>query len=339
MDENAISASQQRGRNGVERAAIFLMALGEQAATEVLKHLGAHEVQRVGSVMANMGGISRDEVATILTEFSASVETQTSLGGDEYLRKVMISALGEEKASSIMDRMALGGTNKGLEALKWMHPRAVANLVSQEHPQIVAIVLAYLEATQAAAVLAQFPENLRTAVMMRIATLEGVQPSALKELDEILEKRFTGTNSTRTSQLGGARAAANIMNLLDGSQCNAVLDEIAKNDDQLAIKIQDSMFVFANLIEIDDRGMQELLRGISSERLLLALKGADDRMKEKVFKNMSQRAAEMLKDDLAARGPVKLSDVEAAQKELVMVARKLADAGTIVLGGQGEEYV
>jgi flagellar motor switch protein FliG len=326
-------------RTGVERAAIFLMALGEQAATEVLKHLGAHEVQRVGGVMANMGAISRDEVAVILTEFSSAVETQTSLGGDEYLRKVMISALGEEKASSIMDRMALGGTNKGLEALKWMHPRAVSNLISQEHPQIIAIVLAYLEATQAAAVLAQFPEALRSAVVMRIATLDGVQPTALKELDEILEKRFTGSSSTRTSQLGGPRAAASIMNLLDGSQCNAVLEEIGKSDDQLSAKIQDSMFVFANLLDIDDRGMQELLRGVSSERLLLALKGSDERMKEKVFKNMSQRAAEMLRDDLTSRGPVKLSDVEAAQKELVMVARKLADAGTIILGGTGEAYV
>jgi len=329
-------------RNGVERAAILLMALGEQSTIEVLKNMGAQGVQRVGRAMANMSGaVSRDDLNEILTEFNASVESQTSVGfgSDDYVKKVMVNALGEEKAANIIDRISLGRSNKGLESLKWMDPRAVAALISQEHPQIVAIVLAYLDAEQAAAVLAQFSEPQRIDVVTRIANLDGIRPAALLELDSIMEKSFAGNNPTKTSNIGGPKTAANIMNLMDGSQCSAVMEEITRNDEQLATRIQDSMFVFSNLLEIDDRGMQEILRGLSSERLLLALKGADDRMKEKVFKNMSQRAGEMLKDDLANRGPVKLSDVEAAQKEVVMVARKLADAGTIVLGGSSEEYV
>lgn len=337
MNEHAVMK-----RSGVERAAILLMSLGEQAATEVLKHMGAHEVQRVGGAMAAMSNVSRDEVSVILREFTASIDGQMSLGvgADEYIRKVMVNALGEEKAASIIDRILLGRSNKGLESLKWMDPRAIAQLIRQEHPQIMAIVLAYLDPAQAAAVLAIFPDWLRVDIVMRIATLDGIQPSALSELDEIMEKRFAGNNGgAKTSVLGGAKVAGGIMNLLDASQCNLIIEEISKGDEQLATRIQDSMFVFGNLLDIEDRGMQELLRGVTSDKLLLALKGADERMKEKVFKNMSQRAAEMLKDDLAARGPVKLSDVEGAQKEILIVARKMAEAGTLSLGGDGEEYV
>ena len=328
-------------RSGVERAAILLLTLGEQAAAEVLKHMGAKEVQRVGGAMATMANVTRDEVSAILKDFSDGVESQTSLGvgADEYIRKVLVNALGEEKAASIIDRILLGHSSKGLEALKWMDPRAVAELIRQEHPQIIAIVLAYLDPDHAAEVMTAFPDWLRVDVVMRIATLDGIQPSALSELDEIMEKRFAGNTSVKTSILGGPKVAANIMNFFDGSQSSMMMNDINKADEQLATRIQDLMFVFDNLLEVDDRGMQELLRGIASDRLLLALKGADDRLKEKVFKNMSQRAAEMLKDDLEARGPVKLSDVEAAQKEILAVARKLADAGTISLGGKGEEYV
>jgi flagellar motor switch protein FliG len=337
----ALTKSSASKRNGVERAAILLLTLGEQAASEVLKHMGAKDVQRVGGAMAAMSNVTRDEVSAVLTDFSSGVESQTSLGvgADEYIRKILVNALGEDKASSIIDRILLGHSSKGLEALKWMDPRAVAELVRQEHPQIIAIVLAYLDPDQSAEVLAAFPEWLRVDIVMRIATLDGIQPSALSELDEMMEKRFAGNSNVKTSILGGPKVAANIMNLLDSNQSSLMMDNINKADEQLATKIQDLMFVFDNLLEIDDRGMQELLRGVASDQLLLALKGADDRMKEKVFANMSQRAAEMLRDDLAARGPVKLSDVEAAQKEILSVARKMAEAGTLALGGSGEEYV
>jgi flagellar motor switch protein FliG len=328
-------------RSGTERAAILLLTLGEQAAADVLKHMGAKDVQRLGGAMASMSNVSRKEVSTILTDFTSGVESQTSLGvgADEYIRTVLVNALGEEKASSIIDRILLGHSSKGLEALKWMDPRAVADLVRQEHPQIIAIVLAYLDPDHAAEVIGAFPDWLRVDIVMRIATLDGIQPSALSELDEIMERRFAGNTGAKTSNLGGPKVAANILNFLDGSQSGRVMDDMNRADEQLAVKIQDLMFVFDNLMEVDDRGMQELLRGVSSDRLLLALKGAEDRLKEKIFANMSQRAAEMLKEDMAARGPVKLSDVEAAQKEILSIARKMADAGTLNLGGKGEEYV
>ena len=253
---------------------------------------------------------------------------------------MLVDALGQDKAASVIDRINLGPSSKGLEALKWMDPRAVAELIRHEHPQIISIVLAYLDPDQAAEILTQLPAGLRADVLMRIATLDGVQPSALSELDDIMEKQFAGKSTGKTSSLGGAKAAADIVNLLEASVEGPVMEQIARSDEALSTKIQDLVFVFDNLIDIDDRGMQELLRNVQSDRLLLALKGADEDLKQKIFKNMSQRAAEMLKDDLEAKGPVKLSEVEGAQKEILLAARKLAEAGTINLGGKGgDEYV
>lgn len=330
------------GRTGVDRAAILLLTLGEQEAAQVLKHMGAREVQKVGSAMTRLTGVSRDEVSGVLNEFTTVVESQTSLGVgvDDFLRKVLVDALGEDKASSVIERINLGPTSKGLEALKWMDPRAVAELIRHEHPQIISIVLAYLDSDQAAEILAILPAGMRADIVMRIATLDGVQPSALSELDEIMEKTFAGKSSGKTSSLGGAKAAADIVNFLEPSVESTVMEQINRADEALAGKIQDLVFVFDNLIDIDDRGMQELLRNVQSDRLLLAMKGADDDLKAKIFKNMSQRAAEMLKDDLEAKGPVRLSEVEGAQKEILAVARKLAEAGTLSLGGKGgEQYV
>ena len=328
-------------RTGVERAAIFLMTLGEQNAAEILKHMGAKDVQRVGTAMAQLTNISREEVVGVMTNFTKTVENQTSvgIGSDDYVRKVLINALGEDKAGGVIDRILLGRTSKGLEALKWMEPRAIAEMIRLEHPQILSIVLAYIDPDQAAEVLVHLPEWLRADVIMRIATLDGIQPSALNELDEMMEKQFAGNAGSQSSSLGGPKIAANILNFMDGSVESGVMALVKKTDEALGARIQDLMFVFANLIEVDDRGMQELLRQVPGEQLLLALKGADEALKQKIFKNMSQRAAEMMRDDLEAKGPVRLADVEAAQKEVLAVARKLADAGTIALGGKGEEYV
>ena len=330
------------GRNGVERAAILLLTLGESEAAEILKHLGAKDVQRLGRSMAELSNVSRDEVRSVLGDFTSAVEQQTSVGvgSDEFVRRVLVHALGEEKAASLMDRISLGGQRKGLDALKWMDAKQVAELVRNEHPQIVAIVLSYLESEQAAEVLACLPEQLRSDLVMRVATLDGIQPTALAELDEMMEKQFAASGgSGKSSSLGGLRVAAEMVNLLDSSVGTTVMAEIGKTDEGLSQKIQDLMFVFDDLLEIDDRGMQELLRQIPADKLLIALKGADDTFKTKVFKNMSQRAAEMLKGDLEAKGPVRLADVEAAQKEILLAARKLADEGTIQLGGKGEQYV
>lgn len=328
-------------RSGTERAAILLLTLGEQEAAQVLKHMGAKEVQRVGAAMAHLKYVSRDEVSTILADFSSVVESQTSVGVgvDEFLRKVLVDALGEDKAANVIERINIGRSSKGLEALKWMDSRAVAELIRLEHPQIIAIVLAYLESDQSAEILQQLPSGIRAEVVMRIAALDGVQPSALSELDDVMEKQFAGKSAGKTSSLGGAKAAADIVNHLDPSQESALMEQITAVDQNVAARIQDLVFVFDNLFELDDRSMQELLRNVQSDKLLIALKGADDELKQKVFKNMSQRAAEMLRDDLEARGPVRLSEVEAAQKEILATARKLAEAGTIALGGKGEEYV
>jgi flagellar motor switch protein FliG len=329
-------------RSGTERAAIFLLSLGEQEATEVMRHMGAKDVQRIGAAMTQLQNISRNDVSQVLNDFSMSVEGHTSLGVgvDEYLRKVLIGALGEEKARGVIDRILFGRSSKGLEALKWMDARAVSELIRQEHPQIIAIILAYLDADQAAEILGNFPEPLRADVVLRIATLDGIQPSALHELDEVIEKQFSGRAAgLKTSVLGGVKTAANILNFMDSSAEANVVELISKADEALGTKIQDLMFVFEDIAEIDDRGMQEVLRAVPSDKLLLAIKGADESLKTKIFKNMSQRAAEMLKDDLEAKGPVRLSEVEAAQKEILAIVRKMSEAGTIQLGGKGEEFV
>ena len=330
------------GRSGVERAAILLLTLGENEAAEILKHMGAKEVQRLGRTMSELKNVSKDEVRTVITDFTSAVEVQTSLGvgSDDFIRKVLVNALGDEKAASLMERISLGGQRKGLDALKWMDPRAVAELVRNEHPQIIAIVLSYLETDQSAEVLAHFPTNMRADLVTRVATLDGVQPSALAELDDMMEKQFAAAGGTgKSSSLGGLKAAAEMLNLLDSSVGTAIMADIAKGDERLSQNIQDLMFVFTDLMKVDDRGMQELPRQVPADKLLLALKGADEEFKTKVFKNMSQRAAEMLKSDLEAKGPVKLADVEGAQKEILIAARKLADDGTINLGGKGDEYV
>jgi flagellar motor switch protein FliG len=328
-------------RSGTERAAILLLTLGEQEAAQVLRHMGAKEVQRIGAAMAKLANVSKEEVHGVITEFSSSVESQTSvgIGAEDFLRKVLVDALGQEKASSIIDRISIGRSTKGLEALKWMDARAVAELIRLEHPQIIAIVLAYLESDQSAEILAALPANIRSDIMVRIATLDGVQPSALSELDDIMEKTFAGKGTARTSALGGAKAAANIINNLEPSQESVIMDQIVQTDEALGARIQDLIFVFDNLLEIDDRSMQELLRQVSSDKLLLAMKGCEEAMKEKIFKNMSQRAAEMLKDDLESKGPVRISEVELAQKEILQTARKLAEAGTIALASKGDEFV
>jgi flagellar motor switch protein FliG len=331
----------EAARSGTERAAILLLTLGEQEAAQVLKHMGAREVQRIGAAMSRLTQVSREEVSGVVAEFASAVETQTSVGvgAEEFLRKVLVDALGQEKASGIIDRISIGRSTKGLEALKWMDARAVAELIRQEHPQIIAIVLAYLEPDQSAEILANLPSAIRADILVRIALLDGVQPSAISELDDIMEKQFAGKASARSSAMGGAKAAANIINNLEPSQEGAIMEQIIQTDEALGTRIQDLIFVFDNLLDIDDRSMQELLRQVPSDRLLIAMKGCEEAMKEKIFKNMSQRAAQMLKDDLEAKGPVRVSEVEAAQKEILQVARKLAEAGTIALAGKGEEYV
>ncbi len=325
--------------NGTDRAAVLLLTLGEENASEVLKHMGPKEVQKVGSAMAAMTNVPREQVTLVLENFTDTVQEQTALGvdSDEYIRSVMVGALGEDKAKGLMDRILLGSSNKGLEALKWMDARAVAELVRLEHPQIQAIVLSYLDNDHAAEVIKFFAERTRHDVLLRIATLDGIQPSALQELDEILERQFSGNQNVQSSAMGGVKSAADILNFVDSSIEGEIMEAIKDADAELGQQIQDLMFVFDNLIDIDDRGIQALLREVSSETLILALKGAEEGMKEKIFSNMSKRAAEMMRDDLENKGPVRLSEVEGAQKEILSIARRMSESGELVLGGKGAE--
>ena len=323
----------------VEKAAIFLLSLGEADAAQILRHMGPKEVQKVGTAMAQMRNVNREQVERVLGDFIEVVGDQTSLGvgADGYIRKMLTQALGEDKASGLIDRILLGGNTSGLDSLKWMEPRAVADVIRYEHPQIQAIVVAYLDPDQAAEVLGHFDHKVRLDIVLRVSSLNTVQPAALKELNLILEKQFSGSASTTRTALGGVKRAADIMNYLDSSVEGPLMDAIRDADQDLSGQIEDLMFVFDNLSDVDDRGIQALLREVSSDVLVLALKGADDGIKEKFFRNMSKRAAELLRDDLEANGPVRLSEVEGAQKEVLAVARRMAYAGEIVLGGKGGE--
>lgn len=330
------------GLDGAQRAAVLLMSLGEEEAAEVLKHMGPKEVQKLGAAMAATQNVSREQVEGVVRDFLETVGTHTALGVDSeaYIRRVLVQALGEEKAGSVIDRILLGTSAQGLENLKWMEPRAVAELIRNEHPQIIAIVLSHLDSDHAADVLTALPEKVRPDLMMRIATLDTVQPAALQELNEMLERQVSGTTNLQTATVGGIRTASEILNFVDSSLEGEIVDEIKNVDADLGQQIQDLMFVFENLLEVDDAGIQALLREVSSDTLLVALKGADQATKDKFFQNMSKRASEMLRDDLEAKGPVRLSEVELAQKEIVSTARRMAEEGQLALGGKGgDEFV
>lgn len=330
------------GTRGVERAAILLMAIGEQAASEVMKHMAPREVKKVGAAMADLENISRQQVVNVLNEFCETMQNETGfgLGNDIYLRNVLTKALGDEHAEDVIDRILQGSNNKGLETLRWMDSRSVSEIISEEHPQIVAIVLSYLEPEHSAEVLTFFPENVRADVLMRIATLDGIQPDALNELNDILEVQLSSRNKIKTTSVGGVKVAAKILNSIDNSMESEILDDINESDADLGQQIQDMMFIFDDLMTVADRDIQTILREISSESLVLSLKAADEVLKDKITKNMSKRAAMILNEDIEARGPVRLSVVTDAQKEIITVIRRLALAGDISIGDSSrEEYI
>jgi flagellar motor switch protein FliG len=336
-DKKAVSAR----LSGSERAAILLMSLGDAEAANILKHLGPKEVQKVGAAMARTSGVSKDTALDVISAFVTEIEGQAALAGsDEYIKNLMTQALGEDKANQVLDRILLGHSSKGLEALKWMEPKSVAELIQRDHPQIISIVLSCLEPDQAAAILSLLPERTRSDSIMRIASLDNIHSSALMELDTILEKQFSGNTNLQSSSIDGMKTAANILNFMDSSIGTEIMDEIKESDEEMGQGIEDLMFDFENIVDIDDRGIQRLLREVSSATLVLALKAADEDTKEKIFSNLSKRAGEMLRDDLEVRGPAKLSDVEAAQREVLAIVRYLKGAGELSIGGKGgDEYV
>ncbi len=322
----------------LDQAAILLLSLGESAAAQILKHMGPKEVQKIGTSMSALDNVRQEQVESVLGSFltDAGALTGLGIGSDNYIRNMLVEALGEEKANSLVDRILLGGKTSGLDTLKWMDPRSIADIIRGEHPQIQAIVVSYLDTDQAADVLAFLNKKAGMEILMRVASLDTVQPSALAELNEILEKQFASGSGQQSASMGGIKVAADIMNNLESSLESDLMEAIKEEDEDMGSQIQDLMFVFDNLKDVDDKGIQSLLREVSSEVLILALKGADEEMQDKIFRNMSKRAAELLKDDLEAKGPVRISEVENAQREILTIAQRMADAGEIMLGGSGE---
>jgi flagellar motor switch protein FliG len=324
---------------GLEDAAILLMSMGEEEAAEVFRQLEPKEVQLLGETMAKLKTVQRDRIDTVLERFSKeSAELGVLVADtDEYVKAVLRKALGEDKANLLIDRIIQGSDVTGIESLKWMDPGSVAELLRNEHPQIVAAILVHLDPDLASGVLKNFTERHRNEVMIRIATLDGIQPAALKDLNEVLSRVLAGGAQIRKSSLGGVKPAAEIINLMGSSVETSILDYIREADGDLAQKIMDNMFTFDDLIKLNDKGFQTLLKEVQTESLIIALKGASPDIREKVFKNMSSRAAETLREDLESRGPVKLSEVEAEQKEMLKIVRRLADEGQIVLASGGDD--
>ncbi|SFN63533.1 flagellar motor switch protein FliG [Izhakiella capsodis] len=326
---------------GTQKSAVLIMTIGEDRAAEVFKHLNQREVQQLSSAISNMPQVSHKQLTDVLREFEANAEqfAALSVNSGDYLRSVLVKALGEERASSLLeDILETRETTSGMETLNFMEPQSAADLIRDEHPQIIATIMVHLKRAQAADILALFDERLRHDVMLRIATFGGVQPAALAELTEVLNNLLDGQNLKR-AKMGGIRTAAEIINLMKSQQEEAVMDAVRAFDGELAQKIIDEMFLFENLLEVDDRSIQRLLQEVESESLLIALKGADQPLREKFLRNMSQRAADILRDDLANRGPVRMSAVESEQKAILLIVRRLAESGEMAIGGGEETYV
>ena len=328
--------------SGTQKSAILMMLLGEDEASEILKNLSPKEVQHLGSAMYSVEGLDQDTVNKVLDEFLAIIKEQTSLGlgAGDYIQNVLNKALGQDRAQSILGRITPSESSNAIEILEWMDSRAIAELISDEHPQIISLIISYLEPTQASDVLVMLDEKVQPEIIKRIATIQTVQPDALKNLELVMQKKFAANTSLRASQVGGVKAAASIMNFMKGDDEQKIFKEIAKYSKNLMTDIQEAMFVFDNLIKSDDKSMQVIIRSVETEDLVLAMKGADEELKEKMMNCMSQRAAANIADEMEALGPVRLSEVQEAQKRIINTARRLSDEGSIVLAGRGgDDYV
>jgi flagellar motor switch protein FliG len=325
--------------SGVEDAAIMLMSMGEEEASEVFKHLMPKEVQRLGETIAKLKAVPRERYESVVENFLNLAEAEHLLvaDSDEYVRSVLRKALGEEKASLLLERILAGNDVTGIESLKWMEAQSVAELLRNEHPQIVAAILVHLEYDQTSQILKLLPDRMRNEVLMRVATLDGIQPAALKDLNEVLSNVLSGSDRARKSQLGGVKSAAEILNMMGSSVETSVLDYIRESDGDLAQMIMDNMFTFDDMIKLDDKAIQMVLKEVQSESLVISLKGATPELRERIFKNMSSRAAETLREDLETRGPVRVTDVEAEQKEMLKIVRRLVEEGEISLGGGSDD--
>jgi len=322
---------------GTQKSAILMMLLGEEEASEIIRNLSPKEVQHLGSAMYSVQGLDQDTVNKVLDEFLEIIKQQTSLGlgSDSYIRNVLTKALGTDKAQSVLGRITPTSSNRPIEILDWMDARAIAEMVLDEHPQIISLIISYLEPSVGADVMNMLPVDLQADVIRRVATLETVQPDALRELEMVMQQKFAANTSLRASQVGGVKAAAALMNFTQQDTEQRIMKVLGKDDKDLMQAIQENMFLFENLIESDDRSLQTLLRSVETEDIVVAMKGADEGLRDKLFACMSSRAAANIMDEMEALGPVRLTEVQDAQKAIINVARRLSDEGAIVLAGRG----
>ena len=327
--------------SGTQKCAILMLLLGEDEASEIMKNLSPREVQQLGSAMYSVTEVDQRTVNVVLDEFLAIIKAQTSvgLGADAYIRRMLVKALGEDKAGSVLTRITPSSSAKGIEILQWMDARSIAEMIEGEHPQIIGLIVAHLDYAVAADVLILLPENIQHAVLHRIATLDSVQPEAIEQLERVMQLQFQANTSLRASKIGGVKAAAKIMNFTQAAQESRIMKDLLKLDKDLMVAIQENMFVFDNLLAVDDKNLGVLMRNVDPTDLAIALKGADERLRDKILGCMSQRAAAAIVDEMEAKGPMRVTEVQEAQKRIVAIARKLSDAGTMVLAGRGEDYV
>jgi flagellar motor switch protein FliG len=330
------------GGSGSEKAALFLLMLGEEQASKVLKFVDPHEVERIGTAMASITSVDNRLAEAVVDEFRSALHQETSLGVgvQGYVRKLFTSTLGDQKGSTLADRVLGDEETQEMSSLRWLEPEALLHMIQDEHPQIIAITMAHMDQDQAVAVLKKMPAELQDDIVVRIANMQTIPQSAMRQLQTVLKKKLSVTATFKNRKIDGAKAVAGIMNGLDPDAETRILEMVAKENQPLSDRIQDLMFVFGDLINIPGKGIQLLLREVGSDVLPMALKGADEKVRETILENMSKRAREMLLEDMESRGPMKLSDVETAQKDILAVAKKLADAGQIDLGrGSSDDYV
>ena len=327
--------SEMSNLSGAQKAAVLMLLLGEQQASEIVKFMNPQEVQTLGGAMVDVSDVSQEAVNAILDEFVGTIKKQSSLGlgNTDYVEKVFKRALGDDKAASVLGRIMPGQSSKGLEILQWMDARAIADMIKTEHPQVTAIILSVLDHQVAADVLNFLPDESRAEIIQRVASLETVQPSAMQELESIMKLQFSTNTSSKSSSFGGIKAAAQIMNSTKTALENSIMKGLEEIDADLMMRIQDNMFTFENLGAVDNKGIQVLMRAVDNNQLMIAMKGASEDVKARFFDNMSERARGMFKDEMDAKGLMRLSDVEEAQKQIMRSARKLSDSGELVLGG------
>ncbi len=337
--ENANDANQEEyeSLNGTQKSAILMMLLGEDEASEIVKNLSPKEVQHLGAAMYSVQGLGQETVNQVLDEFLVIIKEQTSLGlgAGNYIKNVLTKALGDDRAQSVLSRITPSSSDRPIEILDWMDARAISDMVADEHPQIIALIISYLDYAMGADVLNQLPEDIQADVIKRIASLEMVQPEALRELERVMQNKFKDNTNLRASQVGGVSAAAKIMNFTQQSMEQRIMKVLGKEDKNLMVAIQESMFVFDNLLMSDDKSLQTLLRSVETDDLVLAMKGADDQLRDRLFACMSSRAAANIMDEMEALGPVRLTEVQDAQKRIINTARRMSDEGSIVLAGRG----